>query len=553
MSLCPQCFVEKDTPGRCSRCGYVVSGGSPGYALPPGTLLHDQYIVGRILGEGGFSVTYLAYDIRLQSRVAIKEFMPWPLQVTRHPEELTLQVPPSRESSFTRGFGEFSKEGQLLALFRGHPHIVTLHHSFEQHGTAYLVMAYEDGATLEALLAAQQEQRPRGMTRRPLLPAAHAVAIAAPILEALLAVADAGYIHGDVKPNNIVLADRGRPVLLDFGTAARIALGSAQAGLVSRGYSPAEFYGTDGPLTAAADVYSIAATLYRMVTGVVPPMASSRRGHEDPLIRPDSLVTGLPLAFTEAVLEGLAPEPADRPTAAEMLQRLREQGRPLSYQQAHDMLQARPRRHALHASGDRTEPAEADATEELHPTDATIDLTVRDSRRVSLGERADTNQPTAAGRSRRGPMALPTLKAASGQRRVVASVVVAAIALLAVLAIRWWPRADSPPPGASPGAPGAPVSGAARIDSLARSAEVHAAAGRYDAASRQYAALSAADDRWRYPEARYFAPYLHAREHGTVPANLSRLLESYLHSGHPTYRAPARTLAERYGASGVAE
>jgi formylglycine-generating enzyme required for sulfatase activity/serine/threonine protein kinase len=235
-------------------------------ALPPGTLL-DGYRIERELGSGGFGITYLAVEVESGRKVAIKEYMP-KAYAQRGPGDLSVRpVNTEARDYFEWGLERFRDEARALIRLH-HPNIVLTLRLFSAHGTAYIVMNYVEGASLKDLLQG-------GRT----LPEAETRALLEPLLDALGTVHEAGYLHRDLKPANIFIRSAdGRPVVLDFG-AAREALGretKTLSAIVTPGYSPPEQYGRGVKQKESADIYALAATLYRCVTGEAPPEAPDR-------------------------------------------------------------------------------------------------------------------------------------------------------------------------------------------------------------------------------------------------------------------------------------
>jgi serine/threonine protein kinase len=237
-------------------------------ALPSGYKLH-WYVIGSVIGKGGFGITYLALDTNLDQRVAIKEFLPVEL-ATRSNDSQVHPISEDHGDTYGWGLNRFVTEARTLAKFR-HPNVVRVMSVFEANSTAYMVMEYERGESLEKLLKAKKitgEAKLRSLVM--------------PLLDGLKVVHEAGFIHRDIKPDNIYLRENGTPVLLDFGSA-RQAIGVATrtlTALVTPGYAPFEQYDTStagekkqGPWT---DIYSMGATLYRAVTGNGPPDAMAR-------------------------------------------------------------------------------------------------------------------------------------------------------------------------------------------------------------------------------------------------------------------------------------
>lgn len=227
-------------------------------ALKLGQLVH-WYEIRRVLGQGGFGITYLAHDTNLHQLVAIKEYLPTEFAV----RDADGTVQPRSDADLERyrfGLSRFIGEARTLARF-DHPNIVRVLSIFEARNTAYMAMQYEDGENLRDILE-----------RRKTLSEAELLQILLPLLDGLALVHAAGFIHRDIQPANIYVRNDGSPVLLDFG-AARQSVGRTQTItiLVSPGYAPLEQYyasgGQQGPWT---DIYALGATMYRAVAGIPP-------------------------------------------------------------------------------------------------------------------------------------------------------------------------------------------------------------------------------------------------------------------------------------------
>ena len=233
-------------------------------ALPPQTMV-AEYRIESALGAGGFGITYLARDTHLEKDVAIKEYLPADLAL-RALDGSVVPVDTSSAYNYQHGLEQFLVEARTLARF-SHPNIVRVSRYFEANGTAYMVMDYEKGHSLNQFLK-----------RVPQPEEAHLKAMITPLLDGLEAVHAAGFLHRDIKPSNIFIRADGAPVLLDFGSA-RLAVRDAARDVIAiltPGYAPVELYlasGQQGPWT---DIYSLAAVLYRAVTGENPPDALTR-------------------------------------------------------------------------------------------------------------------------------------------------------------------------------------------------------------------------------------------------------------------------------------
>lgn len=234
-------------------------------ALKPGTRIH-WYEITDILGLGGFGITYLAHDMNLDHEVAIKEYLPVDL-ATRDDKGNVQPVSSEHTERYQWGLGRFLDEARTIGKFR-HPNIVRVRNVFEANNTAYMVMDYELGESLQEILS-----------RRKTLDEEDIESVIAPILDGVRHVHAAGFIHRDIKPANIFMRVDGDPVLLDFGSARKSLeeTNKSLTSIFSRGYAPIEQYNTSedtqGPWT---DIYSLGATLYRAMSGVPPTDAVDR-------------------------------------------------------------------------------------------------------------------------------------------------------------------------------------------------------------------------------------------------------------------------------------
>lgn len=233
-------------------------------AIPPGYQLH-WYEIREILGQGGFGITYLAYDRNLAHEVAIKEYLPVDL-ATRASDGSVVPVSHNHVERYRWGLDRFIEEARTIGQFR-HPNIVRVRNVFEANNTAYMVMDYELGESLQEILS-----------RRKVLDEADIATVLFPIIDGMKLVHAHGFIHRDIKPGNIFIRVDGDPVLLDFGSA-RQALEQSRANLTSlfsKGYAPIEQYNTQEEQGPWTDIYALGATLYRAIAGVPPADAVDR-------------------------------------------------------------------------------------------------------------------------------------------------------------------------------------------------------------------------------------------------------------------------------------
>ena len=228
-------------------------------ALPVGTVLRE-FTIQAVLGHGGFGIVYRAGHNELDLTVAIKEYLPVELAVR---EGTTVQPRSGTErKDFEEGLRRFRDEAQALIDFDSHPSIVSCREFFRAHGTAYLVMGYEEGQSLAEVLASREaEGRP--------FAAADLLGVMQPVLEGLERVHAAGVLHRDIKPSNILIRRRdGRPVLIDFGAAKQAtARFSKSQAPYTEGYAALEQVADAGKLGPWTDMYGVGAVMWRMVAG----------------------------------------------------------------------------------------------------------------------------------------------------------------------------------------------------------------------------------------------------------------------------------------------
>ncbi len=271
-------------------------------ALPQGYRLQEYELV-RVLGQGGFGMTYLGFDHNLDKAVAIKEYLPADIATRTGDNSVAPQASQFR-GDFEWGLGRFLDEARTLARF-DHRHIVKVHRFFEAHGTAYIVMEYAEGETLSAFLA-----------RKGTLSEAELKTILYPILDGLQVVHGADFLHRDIKPGNIIIRDEDNsPVLLDFG-AARQAIGARSrsvTSIITPGYAPIEQYSSRGDQGPWTDIYALGGVCYQALIGEVPDDATDRV-RTDPLIPLSERCAGQASAgFLSAIDWALRVDEVDRP------------------------------------------------------------------------------------------------------------------------------------------------------------------------------------------------------------------------------------------------
>ena len=265
----------------CPYCGYI-NGTMPEemYHLEPGTVLDKKYLVGKVLGFGGFGVTYIAWDQVLQRKVAIKEYFPRECASRMNgTEEITIFTG-DRKKQFRNGLKSFKEEAAKLMKLHDIIGTVNVFAIFEENNTAYLVMEYLDGCTLAQML------------KEKIMPVEEALKMIRPVIRSLQEIHKNNLIHRDITLDNIFITKSGELKVLDFGSARYSALAQNKSisVIVKQGYAPPEqyqLYKDQGPWT---DVYSLAATIYKMITGKVPEDSITRMV-KDTLEEPSALGT----------------------------------------------------------------------------------------------------------------------------------------------------------------------------------------------------------------------------------------------------------------------
>ena len=261
--------MEPSQGNPCSRCGFDSQRPSGmEYALPLSTILAGKYVVGRVLGQGGFGITYIGWDLALERKVAIKEYYPSG-QVSRSQgtRNLTWYTTEQANAARKSGMEMFLKEARKMVKADSIPGVVRVLDLFQENGTAYIVMDFVSGETLKTRL---QKTGPMTWTQ--------AAPIFRPAIRTMEQVHQAGLIHRDLSPDNLMLAPSGDVKILDLGAAKDLNLNSGASSMqvAKSGFSPLEQYtqrGGSGPWT---DVYSMAATIYYTLTGKLPPNAIDR-------------------------------------------------------------------------------------------------------------------------------------------------------------------------------------------------------------------------------------------------------------------------------------
>ena len=302
-TYCMKCMQPNEGTNMCPHCGYVA-GETPlaSHVLKPGTILDGRYLLGEPLGQGGFGITYIARDLNLDIRVAVKEYYPsgYAVRNVETSERITITDDRLR-LDIQKGKDSFLKEARTLARFQGTPGIVNALNFFEANDTAYIVMEYLEGETLGS------------RTKRHLFTADEIFQLMDPIFGTLDTIHQKGVVHRDISPDNIMMLSDGSLKLMDFGAARLMNYGDQHSVSVvlKAGYAPKEQYTSKGQQGPWTDIYALCATIYKCITGITPDDALDRVDGDD-LKWPSEL--GFPISVQqEAVLKkGMAVFQKDR-------------------------------------------------------------------------------------------------------------------------------------------------------------------------------------------------------------------------------------------------
>lgn len=304
VNRCVSCMEEAEGYP-CPHCGFDADAQpQPGYALPRNAILHGKYLVGKVLGQGGFGITYVGWDLALEIKVAIKEYYPTGQVVRQSSMSSKLQWSgdPRSEEARQAGMTSFLKEARKMARVDRIPQVVRVRDTFCENDTAYIIMDFVKGETLKVRL---EREGP--------LSFGQAMEIFPPALAALEEVHKAGLVHRDLSPDNIMLEPDGGVRILDLGAAKDLAVNRGDSSMLvtKGGFSPLEQYGQRGGSGPWTDVYAMAATIYYTLTGILPPTAIDRLDGGE--LRWDlPALENLPAPAREALQKALAVYAKDR-------------------------------------------------------------------------------------------------------------------------------------------------------------------------------------------------------------------------------------------------
>lgn len=303
---CIRCMHLLDEEGHCVKCEFDASSyKQPNMALPLGTCLNERYFLGKVLGEGGFGITYVAWDIVLMVPVAVKEYFPSGI-VTREkegPQTGTLQIYEGKsELEFEKGKEDFLKEARSLSRFMKLPSIVSVRDFFQENRTAYIVMEYVEGTRVRNYIRKNGKMSGKQV-----------LALMKPVIHSLCDIHKTGLIHRDISIDNLMFDENGQLKLIDFGAARNVELPENTITVsIKRGFSPEEQYRAKGEQGPWTDLYSLCGTMYFMLTGKIPDESVERvyADHLVPLRQWEDVK--LPMQAKCAIDKGMAVLAKDR-------------------------------------------------------------------------------------------------------------------------------------------------------------------------------------------------------------------------------------------------
>ncbi len=306
---CANCFCEIKS-GVCPKCGYSRNTAAPyAEALPHGTKLAGKYIVGGMIGRGGFGITYLAFDIKNDKIISLKEYFPMNIAVRERKGFMVQPVNDKKSGAYNDGLARFSEESSCVSQFNGNPNIINVFECFRENNTAYYVMEYLVGITLEKYIeiygAANVEQ---------------CMYLAQRLASALVAVHSAGLLHRDIAPDNIMLCEDGKVKLLDFGAARNVSEETSLTVMMKTGFTPVEQYSDGAELTARSDIYALGMVLFYTLTGKQPKSVFARMENDKQFAED---LWAIPLSFRKVIEKAASINSAERfDSAAEFLNAL---------------------------------------------------------------------------------------------------------------------------------------------------------------------------------------------------------------------------------------
>ena len=301
---CPNCmrYNKDENVIKCEYCNEPMNIQNNTFQLPVGTILAGRYYVGKVLGQGGFGITYVGCDLKINMKIAIKEYYPQGVvgRISTYNLGLTVNTE-IQKTIFAAQKDRFMEEARILAEFSSDIHIVRVSDIFEENNTAYIVMEYVEGVTLDNYCKQHGKMSFDVIWN-----------MFSPLVITLSEIHDKGLIHRDISPANIMLNKKAGIKLIDFGAARDFSMSDEKSLsiVLKHGYAPPEQYSGhgQGPWT---DVYALCTTMYRAITGVVP-MNSIERITDDSLKHPSDMGAVIKPEQEAVLMSGLAVKKEDR-------------------------------------------------------------------------------------------------------------------------------------------------------------------------------------------------------------------------------------------------
>jgi len=296
-NICLYCFGDLNPARICTSCQKKADDSpAPAHHLPQRTMLNNRYLICKALGEGGFGITYLAWDLAQGIKSAVKEYFPSGY-VNRTPKGNNVIINEKKnQAASNRGLRRFIDEAKILAKLKNLPGIVSVRDFFSANGTAYIVMEFLDGISLKKYM-----QRKGGKITMD-----ETLTILRPIMESLIHVHELNLIHRDISPDNILITRYNEVKLIDFGAAKQSNLdGKSLSIVLKQGFAPEEQYRTHGEQGGWTDIYALAVSIYYCTTGKLPP-ESIQRMYKDTIIKPSEHGASITPLQESALMKALA-------------------------------------------------------------------------------------------------------------------------------------------------------------------------------------------------------------------------------------------------------